>query len=469
MRRLGLAVVLLVTASRGFALTVTSTGDGADTVPGDGQCVAVGGGCTLRAAVEEASSSDASTPIVLPAGTYQVAAELVVARGGVAIQGAGTATTIIDAGETARAFDVHGGTVLGLDDLTVRKGDALQEGGAIRAYDATVTLDAVSIAASGADANGGGLFAAGSTVTITSSTFTADAGLAGGAIAMMGGALAVSGSTFTGCVATDVGGAIAVFGANAVAITGCTFTDNKSQDSGGAVFLGGSAGGATYTIADTTFTGNDAWGGSGGAIFADGLVTPGSSGALTVTGSTFTLNQADRRGGAIATLVAFTSTGNAFQSNDAPEDPDVAVPTILPVDPAPACTGASACDDGDLCTDDACTAGACTHAAKTSFAAVMCQLDTFDAILAAASSDALDAKWKSKLAKASGRARAKVGAASTATKDKKRKKALKASGALLKKTTALARKGVKKKKVAAEVGASLQGAIDGARAAMTGL
>lgn len=51
MRRLGLAVLLLVTASRGFALTVTSTGDGADTVPGDGQCVALGGGCTLRAAV----------------------------------------------------------------------------------------------------------------------------------------------------------------------------------------------------------------------------------------------------------------------------------------------------------------------------------------------------------------------------------------------------------------------------------
>lgn len=469
MRRLGLAVLLLVTASRGFALTVTSTGDAADAVPGDGQCVAVGGGCTLRAAVEEASSSDASTPIVLPAGTYPLAAALVVAQGGIAVQGAGQATTIIDAGEATRAFDVQGGAELGLDDLTVRKGDATEEGGAIRAYDATITLDTVTIAGSGADANGGGLFAAGGAVTITSSTFTADAGLAGGAVAMMGGALSVAASTFTGCVATDVGGAIATFGATAVAITGCTFTGNTSEHSGGAVFLGGSAGGATYTIAGSTFTSNDAWGGSGGAIYADGLVAPASSGGLAVTGSTFSLNHADRRGGAIASSVAFTSTGNTFDRNDAEDDPDVSVPTVFPVDPAPACTDAGACDDGNRCTDDACTAGACSHTAKTGFAAVSCQLDTFDAMLAAAAPEALDAKWKSKLAKASGRARAKLDAASAATKAKKRRKALKVTGALLKKTGALARKGVKKKKVAAELGTSLQGVVDGARAAMTGL
>ncbi len=38
------------------SLIVTNTGDTGDTLPGDGSCVATGGGCTLRAAIEEANA-----------------------------------------------------------------------------------------------------------------------------------------------------------------------------------------------------------------------------------------------------------------------------------------------------------------------------------------------------------------------------------------------------------------------------
>ena len=48
-------------------LVVDSPGAGADASPGDGLCEAVGGGCTLQAAVDEAGASDVDR-IDVPAG-----------------------------------------------------------------------------------------------------------------------------------------------------------------------------------------------------------------------------------------------------------------------------------------------------------------------------------------------------------------------------------------------------------------
>lgn len=43
-------------AQTGFVFVVTSAADGADSQPGDGVCAASGGGCTLRAAIQEANA-----------------------------------------------------------------------------------------------------------------------------------------------------------------------------------------------------------------------------------------------------------------------------------------------------------------------------------------------------------------------------------------------------------------------------
>jgi CSLREA domain-containing protein len=51
---LGLAAP--ASAQTGRLLTVTSAGDGADTSPGNGVCTVSGGGCTLRAAIQEANA-----------------------------------------------------------------------------------------------------------------------------------------------------------------------------------------------------------------------------------------------------------------------------------------------------------------------------------------------------------------------------------------------------------------------------
>jgi CSLREA domain-containing protein len=460
---LAVTLVAMVSSTHGDApaatFTVTSTGDASDTAPGDGSCVAIGGGCTLRAAVEEATTTATSSLITLPAGTFTLGGQLVVAKGAVTVQGASQASTVIDAGGIDRAFDVHGGTMLRLETLTVTNGNAVEEGGAIRAYDATLSLATVTVSSAGADANGGGIFAAGCAVSIQGSTFQGDAGLAGGAISVMGGDVTITGSTFSNCVATDVGGAVAVFAATSATISACTFINNTSEESGGAVYLAGASGASTYTIADSTFTGNDAYGGTGGGVGTDGLVAPGSDGALVVSGSAFALNHADTRGGAIATAVAFTSTNNTFDSNSAPTDPDVSVPTLAPAGPGESCSDAASCDDGDTCTDDVCSAGACQHSATLGFGAVACRLDAFDAAISSASADDLNTKWRSKLVKVSHKAHGKLQAAVTAEQTgsaRKRKKGLKGTIALLKKAGNLVRKGVKKKKVADALGTTLQ-------------
>lgn len=52
--------------------TVSRENDAADATPGNGQCDAVGGGCTLRAAIAEANQRTEPSTIVLPAGTFRL-------------------------------------------------------------------------------------------------------------------------------------------------------------------------------------------------------------------------------------------------------------------------------------------------------------------------------------------------------------------------------------------------------------
>jgi predicted outer membrane repeat protein len=107
----------------------------------------------------------------------------------------------------------------------------------------------------------------------------------GGGIASLG-PVTVTGSTFThnNTNAGWHGGAIA---AASVVVTGSTFTDNRAGV-GGAIRSSPSA-----TVTDSTFSGNEATSGSGGAI---------ASGLLTVTRSTFSGNTAFTSGGAIASF-----------------------------------------------------------------------------------------------------------------------------------------------------------------------
>ena len=149
--RLVAAALFAVTAYAN-TFTVNSTADLVDSSPGNGVCATASGVCTLRAAIQEAGALPGSHTIVVPPGTYvlsqtpyctytlvgnpnpiteQMSALCV--TGNVAIQGAGAATTIIDANgqggarccgsyPAARGLAIGRGAVVSISDLTVTHG-----------------------------------------------------------------------------------------------------------------------------------------------------------------------------------------------------------------------------------------------------------------------------------------------------------------------------------------------------------
>ncbi len=123
--------------------TVTRTDDQLDSAPGDGQCVALnGGGCSLRAAVQEANALFGADGIYLPPGTYLLslagAGEDLAASGdldiasAITLLGAGWAVTSIEMQAFGdRIFDIQGFSSLELGDVTLSGGFVAGVGGGV--------------------------------------------------------------------------------------------------------------------------------------------------------------------------------------------------------------------------------------------------------------------------------------------------------------------------------------------------
>lgn len=119
--------------------------DSVDAMPGDGACADASGGCSLRAAVQEANASPGADSIELAADHYVFAlpglGEDAAASGDLdivgdlEIRGAGVAATTIDASALDRVFDLRSGAApseVRLQGLTVRNGAALfSHGGSV--------------------------------------------------------------------------------------------------------------------------------------------------------------------------------------------------------------------------------------------------------------------------------------------------------------------------------------------------
>lgn len=158
----------------------------------------------------------------------------------------------------------------------------------------------------GSTATRGGAIRANGPLTINASTFTNNSGGdGGGAISIDGATITVTNSTFQGNHAQNGslsnggnGGAIRVHSTGALIVSGSTFTGNAANSGG--------FGGAfwldlndTATITNSTFTGNTAQG-DGGVGFSSG-----ASSSVTAVGSTFNNNKAGSAGG--------TNSGGAFE------------------------------------------------------------------------------------------------------------------------------------------------------------
>lgn len=237
-------LLMLGHAAGAATFTVTKTAD-----TSDGVCNA---DCSLREAFIAANAAAGDDSITLPAGTYTLTrtgndgnASLgdldVNTNGKITVNGAGAASTFIQAGTTAtngidRVFEVLTNGKLDLAGLTVRNGKIVGNGGAL-------------FLNTGAIANVQNCVVSNNSATNV-----------GGAVYNNQGTLISQGSTFSNNSASFVAGAI-FCGSATLTMDASTLNNNTSPD-GGALTLNT----GTVTLRTCTLNNNSSTQGQGGAI-----------------------------------------------------------------------------------------------------------------------------------------------------------------------------------------------------------
>jgi CSLREA domain-containing protein len=204
--------------------TVNTFADTVDINPGDGVAADAFGKCSLRAAIQEANALAGDDVIILPAGTYNLTisgrgedaaatGDLdIAANGKLTIQGAGAATTLIDAaGLGDRVFHVLAGANADISGVSILNGNVLGfVGGGI--YNAgTLVVGQCTLSGNSASeaiisgGDGGGIFNTG-TLTVSQSTLSGNSADHGGGGIYNAGTLTVSESTLSGNSADQGGG-----------------------------------------------------------------------------------------------------------------------------------------------------------------------------------------------------------------------------------------------------------------------
>lgn len=133
-----LLIVLTTGGARAADFAVDSALDAVDALPGDGICAALGGGCTVRAAIIEANQLSGADSISIPAGSYALSIAGADEDDGltgdldvldaVVIRGAGAALTILDGAGLDTVLSLRplgaGGAaaIIEIADLTLRGG-----------------------------------------------------------------------------------------------------------------------------------------------------------------------------------------------------------------------------------------------------------------------------------------------------------------------------------------------------------
>ncbi|HEV2063322.1 MAG TPA: Calx-beta domain-containing protein, partial [Thermoanaerobaculia bacterium] len=282
--------------------------------PGTPVCVAVGGGCTLRAAVDAANANGGGL-ICLPAGTYPLTlgTDLFVS-GNVTIDGDGSSDTIIDGLKKTQIFDLAAKGPVSISNIQLNNGFSNGDGGAVIVRGGTaanftfVTFNGNACS----DGSGGAMKAySGSTLTLNGVDFNNNLSrfVSGGAIAC-DGLLTLNASRFNGNQVSGEGGAILLtdsqVAGNANTITDAEFYGNKAGLSGGGLSIDVNA---QLALANVTLGANDSPQGSGLS----------NAGTVTVTDSTISGNVNGAGPGigfgngtvGTATLTNCTITGNS--------------------------------------------------------------------------------------------------------------------------------------------------------------
>ena len=279
---LGLVWLALAPGSASAAdLRVDSTADAADAHVGDGTCAAASGGCTLRAAIQEADAASGASSITVPAGRYVLTIPPVIEagtaadmdastgdldlNGDVTIRGAGAADTIIDGGGIDRVFETGAQASAHLSDMTITGGDStagdsqeIDLGGGIL-NKSGITLDRVALVKNLADGGGGMFSIPGTTPVIRDSLIADNRAYSGGGLRLDAGG-DIANTTITGNALMPLppdGKAVGIVAAPVDEMTGW----------GGGI---DNRGGADVKIVNSTITGNHAIKGGGGLATGQG-------------------------------------------------------------------------------------------------------------------------------------------------------------------------------------------------------
>jgi hypothetical protein len=339
-----------------LVLTVDRTDD---VNPPATACTAAANDCSLRGAIIKANTTAVTDTITVPAGTYTLTmagtGEEAAATGdldltqSVIIQGAGAATTIIQAGTTSpvppstcptcidRVFQVvSSGVTAEFRNLTIRHG--LESGRGAGIFNAGTAKLINSIVTNNRAGNtGGGINNNNGTLEVTNSTLSANVANSpsplegGGGINNEGAStLTITNSTLSGNIASGRGGGINIYAFSTATITNSTLSGNTAANDGGggisnsgkamitnstlsnnmAFAGGGLSNGGTATITNSTLSNNSGQGGGGGIS---------NRGTATITSSTLSNNMAFGGGGLINGGTA-TITNSTLSSNTAADD-----------------------------------------------------------------------------------------------------------------------------------------------------
>ncbi|MDH4183185.1 MAG: CSLREA domain-containing protein [Nitrospinota bacterium] len=291
-------------------ITVSTT---ADTVVNDGSC-------SLREAVNNVNSVGADTTggdcvtaaggdtISVPAGIYILTGELSIAQTAT-VQGAGAASTVIDANLNGRAINSTG-PALTIVGVTIKNGFVncpACGGGGVRADGDVTVTNCIFTGNNSATDIGGGVYSMLS-VTITGSTFSGNTANAGGGV--YGTGVTVSNSTISGNTGRQYAAGI---GSGAVVnVTSSTISGNSTPGQGGGIYSTG-----TLTITSSTISGNS------------GLVAAGvyAGGVLNITSSTISGNMATGPVGGIIVNAGGTVANSTIYGNSATSIGGIWVPT----------------------------------------------------------------------------------------------------------------------------------------------
>ncbi len=299
------AIASLVGAMPVFAATfsVDSTADSPSAEPGDGTCLSKAGGCTLRAAVQEANASSVGNTIQIPSGTYTLAiapegadfgrSGSLFLKGEVTIEGASATDTVIDGGGLARVFEIAQGSTVAISGVTVRGGAAkggdgggLLNRGSLNLQESTFSGNSATADPGQSNGRGGAIHNEGkiSAMLVTLNENRADG--RGGALFNAPGASVemINGRIAGNLSLTDEGGA--VLNAGTLSLTMLPVRGNKASGGGGGVAnVGGD-----LTLFDVALLENEA-GANGGGLR--------NSGTAKLTNVTIGTNQAGASGGGI--------------------------------------------------------------------------------------------------------------------------------------------------------------------------